>query len=310
MAGNTQETYSTTIFDDVFRTMLERMPSLFIPLINEVFGTGYPLDAETIQLKNEHVTGSSKRITDSYMEVSSIGIEDGRYHIECQSSPDGNIIVRMVEYDFFIALENHSAKGGILEMEFPKSCVLYLRHNASTREKESLRIKFPDGQDVLYTVPIIRVQEYGMEEIFRKKLFVLLPYYIMRYEKMFQEIDGDKDKTDRMLREYAQILDRLDEFLAREHLYSIYSYLLDYISQIAGYMLRNTEYLKERVGDFMGGKILTTRTDEILNKGMEQGRNIEKSDTVLRLHKQNLPISIIAAGVGMDEDAVRKIIGK
>ena len=172
MAGNTQDTFSTTLFDDVFRTMLERVPSLFIPLINEVFGTGYPLDAETIQLKNEHVTGSGRRITDSYMEVSSIGIEDGRYHIECQSSPDGNIIVRMVEYDFFIALGNRSADDGILKMEFPKSCVLYLRHNASTRKEETLRIKFPDGQQVHYTVPIIRVQEYGMEEIFRKKLFV------------------------------------------------------------------------------------------------------------------------------------------
>ena len=27
-----------TIFDDVFRTMLEKMPELVIPLINEVFG--------------------------------------------------------------------------------------------------------------------------------------------------------------------------------------------------------------------------------------------------------------------------------
>lgn len=30
---------NNTIFDDVFRTMLEKMPELVIPLINEVFGT-------------------------------------------------------------------------------------------------------------------------------------------------------------------------------------------------------------------------------------------------------------------------------
>ena len=35
-----------TIFDDVFRTMLEKMPYLAIPLINEVFGTSYPEDIE------------------------------------------------------------------------------------------------------------------------------------------------------------------------------------------------------------------------------------------------------------------------
>lgn len=30
-----------TIFDDVFRTMLEKMPHLVIPVINEIFHTSY-----------------------------------------------------------------------------------------------------------------------------------------------------------------------------------------------------------------------------------------------------------------------------
>ena len=30
------------IFDDVFRTMLEKMPELVIPLINEAIGNNYP----------------------------------------------------------------------------------------------------------------------------------------------------------------------------------------------------------------------------------------------------------------------------
>lgn len=30
-----------TIFDDVFRTMIQKMPKLLIPLINEVFHTDY-----------------------------------------------------------------------------------------------------------------------------------------------------------------------------------------------------------------------------------------------------------------------------
>lgn len=82
-------------------------------------------------------------------------------------------------------------------------------------------------------------------------------------------------------------------------------------------MMRDTGYLEERVGDFMGGKILITRTDEILNKGreegmekgMEKGRLIEKTDTIHRLYKQKLPIHVIAAGVGMDEATVKQIIG-
>lgn len=30
-----------TVFDDVFRTIAQKMPFLLIPLINEVFGTAY-----------------------------------------------------------------------------------------------------------------------------------------------------------------------------------------------------------------------------------------------------------------------------
>ena len=33
---------NNTIFDDVFRTMIEKMPYLAVPLINEVFHTSYP----------------------------------------------------------------------------------------------------------------------------------------------------------------------------------------------------------------------------------------------------------------------------
>ena len=45
---------NNTIFDDVFRTMVEKIPQLAVPLINEVFQTSYPEDVEIIQLRNEH----------------------------------------------------------------------------------------------------------------------------------------------------------------------------------------------------------------------------------------------------------------
>lgn len=60
---------NNTIFDDVFRTMLEKMPELVIPLINEVFGTDYPKDTPIIQKKNEHETKSGEIITDSHLFI-------------------------------------------------------------------------------------------------------------------------------------------------------------------------------------------------------------------------------------------------
>ena len=45
---------NNTIFDDVFRTIVEKMTYLLVPLINEVFHTSYPEDVEIVHLRNEH----------------------------------------------------------------------------------------------------------------------------------------------------------------------------------------------------------------------------------------------------------------
>ncbi len=46
------------------------------------------------------------------------------YHIECQSTHDSSMVVRMIEYDFAIALEEAIRNGTPYEMNFPESCVL------------------------------------------------------------------------------------------------------------------------------------------------------------------------------------------
>ena len=83
---------NNTIFDDVFRTMLEKMPELAVPLINEIFGTSYPEDIEIIQRRNEHQTKQGEIITDSQLLIA-----EKIYHLECQSTQDSEMVVRMRE---------------------------------------------------------------------------------------------------------------------------------------------------------------------------------------------------------------------
>ena len=85
---------NNTIFDNVFRTMLEKMPELVVPLINEVFGTNYPADIAVEQQRNEHQTKNGEKITDSRLKIA-----DKIYHIECQSTGDAEMVIRMIEYD-------------------------------------------------------------------------------------------------------------------------------------------------------------------------------------------------------------------
>ena len=134
---------NNTTFDNVFRTMLEKMPELIVPVLNEIFGTNYPLDVPLEQLRNEHQTLNGEKITDSYFRIGKKG-----YHFECQSTGDSKMVIRMVEYDFAISIENVKKENGIFRMRFPHSAVIYLR---GTRKK-SLRMELimPDGKIVRY----------------------------------------------------------------------------------------------------------------------------------------------------------------
>ena len=67
-----------TIFDDVFRTMVERMTYLLVPLINEVFHTSYPENVKIVHLRNEHQLEDGELITDARLLIG-----DKVYHIEC-----------------------------------------------------------------------------------------------------------------------------------------------------------------------------------------------------------------------------------
>ena len=78
--ANTENTTEhSTIFDDVFRTIAQKMPQLLIPLINEVFHTSYSEEDHFEQLRNEHYEKFGPVVTDSIIRIGS-----HIYHLECQ----------------------------------------------------------------------------------------------------------------------------------------------------------------------------------------------------------------------------------
>ena len=70
--ANTENTTEhSTIFDDVFRTIAQKMPQLLIPLINEVFHTSYSEKEPFEQLRNEHYEKFGTVVTDSIIRIGS-----------------------------------------------------------------------------------------------------------------------------------------------------------------------------------------------------------------------------------------------
>ena len=255
---------SSTIFDDVFRTMLEKMPQLAIPLINEVFGTSYLEDIKIIQKRNEHQTQNGRVITDSHLLIA-----NRVYHIECQSTDDSTMVIRMIEYDFAISLEQVQKENGRYRMYFPQSCVLYLR-GIKKRDAISVEIVMPNGGTVEYTVPVVQVQEFTCDDMLRKRLLFLLPYHVIKYEQE-KDLDTDREKWKEFLDECKKIESYLEENFLEKGNEKSYRDMVELIIRIADHVFRDNEKVRKGFGDVMGGKVLELESDKLIQRGIEQG---------------------------------------
>ena len=256
----------STVFDDVFRTIAQKMPQLLIPLINEVFHTNYSEDTDFEQLRNEHYEKYGKIITDSIIRIG-----PHLYHIECQSKRDADMVIRMFEYDISIALEHTSKAEDIWEIEFPRSCVLYVRNHRHLPEYHTAIVKFADGQQVTYQVPIIHAQKYTVNALFEKQLLILLPYHILRYEYFLKSNKTNEKKVEQLLEDYRKINQLLMETAEKEKKSGLYQNMICVIQEITDYIIPKDSEVRKGIGDIMGGNILTLPSDYI-EEGRKEGR--------------------------------------
>ena len=140
--------------------------------------------------------------------------------------------VRMIEYDFATAVEFARKQGRRYRMEFPRSCVLYLRSGSNTPDFLEVDVVFPDGKCHLYRVPTIKVDNYTKDKIFEKSLLMLLPFYIMRYEKRGHEMSEDPQLFQELLNEYEVIRSKLKVEITEVGRSELFSDLIGLITRI------------------------------------------------------------------------------
>ena len=298
------------IYDGAFRTILNDCRKLIIPVINEIFGETYTGEEEIQFFPNEHFIdqqdeANKERITDTNFTV--FGRIPKKYHIECESSlPDGKITIRLFEYDAQIALDEGEVTEETLTVTFPNTAVLYLRTYKKTPDKMKYVIITPGGT-VQYDVPIMKVQTYSLDDIFEKRLLLLIPFYIFSHENSFPEYNSNEQKLEELKAEYQKILERLDELEQQEVIgafdkRTIIELSGDVIKEIA----QKYENVQKGVGNMMRGALIETEARRILNKGMNEAQK----ETAIRLLKRGkLTIKEIAEDTGLSVAEVEQLAG-
>lgn len=265
---------SSNIYGSVFKAMVHKTPKLLIPFINEVFGRRYEIDAPIMQFNEEHEGPLGTRISDSVFRI-----EDMVYHLECQSTHDASMVVRVVEYDFSIALQEALEQGAPYRMKFPSSCVLLLRHASKT--PDYLEMEMPDSESFRHHTKIYKTQLVSEEEIFRRRLLILLPFYLMRYEKELSGLDAESDAAAALIRECREIRMRLADLTLLQGDELLYRQITELIIRASDHLLAANEPLNRKVRPAMGGEVLELMDDKIersRREGIQEGIALSRQE--------------------------------
>ena len=134
------------------------------------------------------------------------------------------------------------------------------------------------GGTVQYDVPIMKVQSYSLDEIFEKRLLMLIPFYIFSHEKSFSEYNNNEQKLEELKAEYRIILERLDD-LEKQGIIGAFDKrtIIELSSDVINEIARKYENVQKGIGAMMRGPLIQTEARTILNES--------KKETALRMLK-------------------------
>ena len=304
-----------TPYDDVFRTLLTDCSKLIIPVVNEIFHESYTGEEEISLKENElflkyPTKEQEKRVTDSSFTISLRGMVQ-HYHLECQSTPDGTMVIRIYEYDSQIALKEGKLEGNRLEVNFPKSAILYLRHNRKTPDMLTIKINTPGGA-ISYDVPALKVKAYDIESIFEKNLLFLLPFYIFTFEEQLSWIEKNEARRGQLRETYEEIVKRLNRLCDTGKLDEYTKKAICEMSEkVVEALAEKYVTVKKEVVEVMGGKVLDYEAKDILLRGRAEGRVEGRAEgmayTVEKLLEKGYSAEEISNMLDMELEEIKSI---
>ena len=294
---------SSTPYDDAWRTITISASRLLIPMVNEVFGEHFSPGAAVTLTQNEHLfmspDGSTqRRSTDASFSIAEhipllsddppsngFEIQEGlvrkRYLVECESKPvTGSVLVRLAEYAVKTGMEEmekESAPPGYrMILSIPRTAVLSLRSTRNTPEQFELMIRTEQGQ-IITAIPVVKLSDYNVDQIFEKHLYLLIPFLLFNYEKQFQTLQEDSTQLHAFLEQFQKIYVRIDESIPSEEdtttfIDAFTSKLLQAATlTVANALTENYPNIKEGVNSVVGGKIIEFEALKIKREGLREG---------------------------------------
>ncbi len=149
---------------------------------------------------------------------------------------------------------------------------MFLRSDAATPSQMKIRIGTLGG-DVSYDIPTMKIKMYSIDDLFEKKLYFLIPFYIFNLEDRLDEYENDEKKLEELKEMYVNILGRLDQKVSDGELMALpRETIKDLSNKVVQNLAKKCKHIRKGLGDIMGGKVLDLEAIRIWKEGRNEGR--------------------------------------
>ena len=273
--------------DEVLKYLFSTSNKVLIKLLNGVFDENFNEDEVSLTVANNEFIEDTLEVIrgDMFFEISSNDNKKACYHLEFQTKNDNTMVVRMFEYGFKKGKENSVInQENVKTIYLPKQKVIFFEENKNIKNSLDLNIVFPNEENVLYRVDVIKYWEFSDEELIKKKMYPLIPLQLFNLRK---ELEKSQSKHDiKRLNELSHIAKSLAIRLANESkelfdsneiLGEDFHKMLLAINNLIEYLNRN--YLNDsRLEEEVNTMTKTLYDPEVEKRGIEKGiqQGIEK----------------------------------
>ncbi len=117
-------------------------------------------------------------------------------------------------------------------------------------------------------------QQYTLDDLLRKNLLFLLPFYIFTYDRKLQEYNTNEEKLNMLKADYQMIMNHLNNLEYHEQLSTYYKKtIVEMAEKVVDNLAAKYENIRKEVRTIMGGKILEYEAKTIL---MQERQKNEK----------------------------------
>jgi len=181
------------IYDKMCKRILTLSTKAVINLINGLYETDYPTDSTITYNWTEYEDQNLKRtLADTIITINN----RFSYHMEIQMTVDDEIVFRVIEYGFGHAYKNRICEKGKEVLPFPEPKVIYLSENniESIPDKYSVELDFGAQGSFTYKVPVTVLQKITPEELTRRKMIILIPFYLLKLRSALTQSRSETNK--------------------------------------------------------------------------------------------------------------------